>query len=393
MLPEIEMGKLQTCPNCQSSFVAGKSAAERRGGLLAAGTPQQQQPGYAQTMLADTAAQPIKYNCPRCKAPLEAPASEGGTKKNCPNCSQRHQIPAAPKPTPAPAPALNKTMMATDESAAPPPALPPIKFNCPNCKKPLEAPASEGGTKKNCQHCSQRLQVPAAPPAPAAGLNKTKMAVADEQGGWFTPGAASAPGHAGLPPMPAGKEAPSQGANPTLLTPRNVAIGAVLLVLLALVVPAVIKGGKRDNSDELAKAQIELEKLKADIELKKHEVAQQKIDQANQTKQLQDMINQMTARAQKDAEANRAALASIADKREKEKLEEKFNAAQRKLEEDKQAMEKKQQEILADLQRKLDENKRALEAAQTKQQTIIQQAPPPVVYYPPYHPRYYWPWW
>src|SRR5262249_38652516 len=123
-------------------------------------------------MLADTQP-PIRYNCPRCKKPLESPASEGGTKKPCPSCGQRLQVPAAPPPPdPATSPAaqLNKTMLADTQ--------PPIRYNCPNCKKPLESPATEAGTKKPCPSCGQRLQVPAAP-SPAAGqpnLNRTMLA-------------------------------------------------------------------------------------------------------------------------------------------------------------------------------------------------------------------------
>ncbi len=193
LLDESEMGKLQSCPSCQASFVAGKSKAEGRGVLSSASMPQQQ-PSYAKTMLTDSESPPIKYNCPRCKAPLEVPASQGTTKTNCPHCSQRHQVPAAAKPAAAsaPAPALNKTMLTGDEGSTPlPAALPPIKFNCPNCKKPLEVPASEGGTKKNCTHCSQRFQVPA---APASGLNKTKLASSDDNGAWPTTGATGSSG-------------------------------------------------------------------------------------------------------------------------------------------------------------------------------------------------------
>src|SRR4051812_12289689 len=112
-LPEGEMGKRQTCPNCQSPFFAGKSVPETQ---QAAASGSSAQPSYARTMLADNA-QPIKYNCPRCKTPLEAPASEAGTKTNCPNCTQRLQVPSQPKPEPAPAPNLNKTMLAGDESS------------------------------------------------------------------------------------------------------------------------------------------------------------------------------------------------------------------------------------------------------------------------------------
>ena len=59
---------------------------------------------------------------------------------------------------------LNKTMLAADEGL---PAAPPIKYNCPSCKKPLESPASEAGVKKPCPACGQRHQVPAALRAPA----------------------------------------------------------------------------------------------------------------------------------------------------------------------------------------------------------------------------------
>src|SRR5438067_6209531 len=148
VLDESQMGSRQTCPKCQSVSFAGKSTPESRPSAASAASAASAQASYAKTMVGE-AAPPIKYTCPRCKAPLEAEGIEAGMKKNCPNCTQRHQVPAAPKPEPAaPAPALNKTMLAGDETAAPPP--PPIKYNCPNCKKPLESPADQAGTKRNC---------------------------------------------------------------------------------------------------------------------------------------------------------------------------------------------------------------------------------------------------
>ena len=87
-VPEGNMGQRSTCPNCQSIFVAGKSVAESDGrvngarlGLLerAAAEAQVATLPLDKTMLGETEA-PIHYNCPRCKAPLEAPASEAGTK-------------------------------------------------------------------------------------------------------------------------------------------------------------------------------------------------------------------------------------------------------------------------------------------------------------------------
>src|SRR6516164_7171509 len=93
-IPEGAMGKRHTCPNCQSLFVAGKSVAEevaKRGApsmlsaaanapsMLSAGA--KGPGGMDKTMLGEVDAAPIKYNCPRCKKPLESPASEAGTKK------------------------------------------------------------------------------------------------------------------------------------------------------------------------------------------------------------------------------------------------------------------------------------------------------------------------
>src|SRR4051812_26832725 len=230
-LDEGQMLSAQICPKCQASFFAGKSTADARAGAAVAASGQ---PSYAKTMIGE-ASPPIKYNCPRCKAALEADGIEGGTKKNCPNCTQRHQVPAAAAPAPVAAaqgPALNKTLLASDESAAPP--APPIKYNCPNCKKALEAPADQGGTKKNCPACNQRFQIPAATPG-KPNINKTMLA-SDESAG-----RGSAAG--GPPPATgAGGWAPGAAAAPAsawaqYATPRNVAIGAVLLILLLLIVP------------------------------------------------------------------------------------------------------------------------------------------------------------
>jgi DNA-directed RNA polymerase subunit RPC12/RpoP len=394
LLDESEMGKLQTCPNCRSSFVAGKSSAVGRGMMAASPMlqqqPQQQPQSYSKTMLTEEGPPPIKYNCPRCKSPLEVPASEGSSKRNCPSCSQRHQVPAAPaapKAT-APMPALNKTMLTGDESAAPP-AAPPIKFNCPNCKKPLEAPANEGGTKKNCPSCSQRYQVPA---APASGLNKTRLA-SDDSPAWVSPTAASAPGAAGAPlPMPGAPVQPAaKGDGSALLTPRNVLIALILILLLGFVVPAVINGGKRTDGEAAARAQMELEKLKADIEAKKHEVDRQKAAETSERQKFDDLMKKMAEQNDKMRAEQMALLKSITEGNKKSELEKQLNDAQRKFDEEKREMERKQQQALEEEKRKLEESKRALNTAQTKQQTIIQQAPP-VVYYPPYHPRYYWPW-
>jgi DNA-directed RNA polymerase subunit RPC12/RpoP len=337
--------------------------------------------GYAKTMVGESAP-PIKYNCPRCKAPLEAPASEAGTKKNCPNCTQRLQVPAAPKPEPAAAsPKLDKTMLASGESAAPP--RPPIKYNCPNCKKPLESPADQGGTKKNCPHCSQRLQIPAAPPV-ASNRDKTMLA-SDES---IAPasavrGAPSSDGVRGSSPVAA---APAPPVNPwaAALTPRNVFLGVVLLLVLLLVVPAVIRGGKVEDKEALAKSQLELEKLKKDIEWKQREMELQAKAEADKLRERDEMMKKF-----RDQEiAFQQQLSKIKDKDAREELDKKLA----ELKKDKLDMEMKSKKDLEEANRRLEEAKRSLESSQKTQQTII-HSPPPVVYYPPYHPRYYWPWW
>jgi DNA-directed RNA polymerase subunit RPC12/RpoP len=385
-IPEGDMGKRHVCPNCRSPFIAGKSVAEpalavQQQAAFQQGGSQQQvgtQPGFAKTMLGEMAP-PIKYNCPRCKAALEAPASEAGTKKPCPACGQRLQVPAAPPP-PAPAPRLDKTMLASDESAAP-----PIKYNCPNCKKPLESPASEAGMKKNCPACSQRLQVPAAPiPAGAPNLNKTMLAGDESR--------QAAGIQAGYPPAAAG--ATSGAPAPAAATPfsaRNVAIAAAVVAVLLLVVPAVIRGGKSEDAAALAKAKEELEKLKADIAKREQDTKREELNETKRRRDLAEMAAKFQADLQRMREDQRETLRAITDAKLKKELEDKFTAAQLKWEQEKADRERDQRKLLEDAKAKLDESKRALEASQQRQQTIIHQ-PPPVMYYPPYHWRYYWPW-
>jgi DNA-directed RNA polymerase subunit RPC12/RpoP len=399
-LPEGEMGSRQICPNCQSPFFAGASVAEARApspasasapvsaSASASAPPAALQPSYAKTMIGDSAP-PIKYTCPRCKAPLDASASEAGSKKNCPRCTQRHQVPAAPPPPAPPAVVnLNKTMLASNESAPPP--RPPIKYQCPNCKRPLEAPADKGGTKTYCPACNQRLQIPAAIPAPTS-RNKTMLGVEESAAATSaSPGVFSADGVRG-PSSAATSPGPTVGPWAQLLTARNVAIGIVLLLLLLLVVPAVIRGGKDVDKEALAKNQLELERLRADIELKKAEIDRQAKAAVELRQQIDEMIRNSRAQEQRFQEERRR-LNDIDDEDRRAARKKKLDQEQQQREQERLAMERKNQQLLEDAQRKLDETKRAMDEAQKKQQTIIQQ-PPPVVYYPPYNPYYYRPWW
>jgi DNA-directed RNA polymerase subunit RPC12/RpoP len=395
-IQEGEMGSRQICPNCQSPFFAGASVAEARPSASASASstsaPAALQPSYAKTMIGDSAPL-IKYACPRCKTPLEG---EAGTKRNCPSCTQRHQVPAQSKPEPAAAaPNLNKTMLAGDESAAPP--RPPIKYNCPSCKKPLEAPAEKGGTKTNCPSCQQRLQIPAAPPV-AVNRNKTMLA-GDESSApanAASQGVYSADGVRGAGPLAAGP-APPVGPWAALLTPKNVALGVVLgfvMLLILLIVPALIRGGAKDvDQNALAQRQLELEKLKMELEAKKAEMDRQAKAAADAQRQLDENTRRSREEEDRRREQERQRLRDAEDEDARARLKRKFDQEKQQREREREELDRRSKEMLAEAQRKLEDTKKSLDAAQQKQTTIIQQ-PAPVITYPPYNPYYYRPgWW
>jgi DNA-directed RNA polymerase subunit RPC12/RpoP len=362
-IPEGTMGKRQTCPNCHSPFLAGKSVAEEE-------VPMKLEPAavspFNKTMLGETEP-PIRYNCPRCKKPLEAPASEAGIKKPCPACGQRIQVPAPPAAT-APS-ALNKTMLAETG--------PPIRYNCPNCKKPLESPASEAGIKKPCPACGQRLQVPSQSPTevPKPNLNKTMLATDESK-------APSSSAQTGQQQTPMTASAPSATAQPASSVNRNLAIaglgiGALLiLTLLACIITGMILGPRTPGLDP--KVQQEIAALKAEIEQKKTEIA-------NQQKAFDALIADQKARQE------RLDLQRDLDARNQQYLNDKNLAAEAKAKRDQEQRDLDQRkQFEAQMKSQLEATQKALDAANQRQTTIIQQAPPPVYWY---SPRYYYPWW
>jgi DNA-directed RNA polymerase subunit RPC12/RpoP len=361
-IPEGDMGKRQVCPNCKSPFFAGTSITEPQVAGKPASAPDS---AYQKTMLGDTAPA-IKYNCPRCQAPLEAPSIEAGTKKPCPKCGQRLQVPAAPPPA-AGQPGLNKTLLASDARS---PAAPPIKYNCPTCNKLLESPASEAGIKKPCPACGQRLQVPAAPLQPnpnrtllASDANKPQPI--GGQPGYAMPGTAP-----GAPPTAPGGQITIGSYT---MSTRTFALSAVGIILLLLIVPAVIRGGKTEDVAALKK---EIEKANAEVDLKKADAERMNRLESETRAKLTEQENRML-------QNQRDALNAISNEKQRAELMAKFEA-------DKRDSERKQDKLLAEIKAQADASKAALDAAQMRQQTII-NAPPPVYYYPPYHPRYYWP--
>ena len=291
-IPEGEMGQRHVCPHCQTPFFAGKSVS----GPMVSGRPlAEPDPSFQKTMLGDTAPA-IKFNCPRCQAAQEAPSIEAGTKKPCSACGQRLQVPAAP-PTAAtaPQPNLNKTMMASDARV---PAAPPIKYNCPSCKKPLESPASEAGIKKPCPACGQRLQIPAAPPRPLPpNPNKTLLASDSTrpqsqggQPGYSTP---SAPGAA------PGASAPAPAGQITIgsytISIRTLVLAVVGILFLLVVVPAVIRGGKTEDLEAAAAQKKEIERVNAEVERKKREVDDMNRFLSDTRSTMKDMVAKQAA--------------------------------------------------------------------------------------------------
>lgn len=425
-IPEGDMGKLRTCPNCRTRFLAGASVAE--------------QPA-------------ITYNCPRCDKPLEAPAIEAGTKKPCPLCGQRHLVPAAP-PVPAEA-GLNKTMLTADKNsaaAAPPRTAAPdplnktmlgkldepqptIRFNCPRCGKPQEAPASEAGTKKNCSSaaCGQRLQVPAISAA-QPNLNKTMLA----SDGTFA---------IKEPPVPLLPQSPAQ-ATPSaadgqvgdddgrsnrrrrrnrrrdqtgdwpLNIPRRVyAIAGIIAGSLVLLYFIAALFAPRGDREAIATAQKQIEKLNAEIqeaqkkfamleqqkqknlemqqrfdaeeaESKRQAAEQARILEAKQNrldKDRRDNLLLMDQKLREAAEEKRRQDQDVLDRQKEDQLAKEQQEHQRRLQQLKElaADEQRQQEQ----QRQLNLQRQQYEQAILLQQTIINSQP----HYPWYHP-WYRPW-
>lgn len=343
-IPEGAMGKRHTCPNCQSLFVAGKSVAEEEARK------------NAPSMLS--AAGPSM---------LSAGAGAGG------------KAPAS----------MDKTMLGEVDA-------PPIKYNCPRCKKPLEAPASEAGTKKPCPSCGGRLQVPAAPPRPAAAavfdpLNKTLLA-SDESG---LQASAPAPGMP-LSSAPSAPSAPAATASPVAPPAKKwkiYAIAAAAVVVVGLAVVFVVgKNAAAAEQEKFLNAQkAELDKIRQEIEQKTALMDMKRQMEEENQKKWQTIVKDYEARYKKledERDAERKAAASDEAKKEADR---KAQERKRQLEDEKKAEELARAKAEADLKNQIDALKRQVDNANQQKTTIIQQAPPPI------HPWYYYgrhyPWW
>jgi len=338
-IPEGDVGKLANCPNCQSPFRAGKSVAEPDVPMKLQTSPAAA--GINKTMLGEVEP-PIKYNCPRCKKPLESPAIEAGTKKPCPACGQRLQVPAAPKPPAPPIPAINKTMLAMDESIQP----------------------------------VQQAPLPAAAPPPIPAAPTKKKAEPSER------------------PQPTGA-----GRFYTMVTVLGG--GVFLLSILACVGVMMVSGGESPEMKQMRqdyqKAMQVVEDMKRESKEKelllaaKREYEQkeklmwdkfaeeQRIQQAKWDYQREiDLKNAIAAN-------DKIAAAKLEDERRR-KQEDADRLAREKLLEKERNDQAVKNEIAA-LKAQVDAANQKAQQAQ-----IIVTQPPPPAYYPPWHYRNYWGW-
>jgi hypothetical protein len=338
-IPEGAMGKRHTCPNCQSLFVAGKSVAEegaKRGApsmlsaagnapsMLSAGVKGPGGVGMDKTMLGEVDAPSIKYNCPRCKKPLESPASEAGTKKPCPSCGGRLQVPAAKPAAAAAFDPLNKTLLASDESG--------LQASVPAPASPLPSAA------------------PAAPAVSAAA------------------------------PPPAKKW-------------KIYAIAAAAAVILLLGVSYVIAGRNAADLELkkfLAAQQAETERLKAEIEQKTALLLKQQEAESENRKRFTDYIEKMEARQKKlddEREKERVAAATAAEKAEAQRRAEQ---RQRELDDEKKAAADARAKAEQDLKNQINDLRRQVDNANQQKTTVITQPAPVYPWYGRPHPWWGW---
>jgi DNA-directed RNA polymerase subunit RPC12/RpoP len=336
-IPEGAMGSRQSCPNCRTPFLAGKSVPE---GAIA-DVPMKYEPvaaaGINKTMLGETEP-PVRYNCPRCKKPLESPAIEAGTKKPCPSCGQRLQVPMPPPPPPG----LNKTILATSEGN-------------PQAAGVSTAPPPMGSVVSN----------PAA--APAAQT---------------TPG--------------------SLFSRPLAVIGGIVAAGVLFLLCTCLLAiffsgPSAADREKLAAAQkQFADAQKELAELKESIKKREQDLesARQKASEAEYKKSLDAIMTQFKAQQENlDRQAERDRQAYLNDQQKAAEAKREQERRQRDLDEMKLQELKRQKDNETELKGQIAKLQGEVEAQKNRANTIIQQ-PPPVVYsYPYYHPYRYWnPW-
>jgi transcription elongation factor Elf1 len=90
----------------------------------------------------------IRFNCPSCKATLQARPEQACTPIICGGCGEKILVPNPIPPTTA----LKESPGATSGGR--------LKFSCPTCQTVYKASLDKAGKKTNCRRCGQRLEIP-----------------------------------------------------------------------------------------------------------------------------------------------------------------------------------------------------------------------------------------
>jgi DNA-directed RNA polymerase subunit RPC12/RpoP len=115
----------------------------------------------------------MRYRCPACRRPAEAPDEEAGQQVQCPHCGEQftlpRTLPPAPRP-PAPAPSA-ATFPAPGGSGAPA----AIRLTCPMCSQSFQAERVVGSCDVVCPRCGQTIGLSAVP-QPSTALESARRA-------------------------------------------------------------------------------------------------------------------------------------------------------------------------------------------------------------------------
>ena len=96
----------------------------------------------------------VYFGCPRCTAPLKAPAAKAGQCRRCPVCQYAVNVPHA-------SPDSNREEYAFDDNlSAAVDAEPEIAFTCPICHTRMTAPQEQLGQQIACPDCRTPVTVP-----------------------------------------------------------------------------------------------------------------------------------------------------------------------------------------------------------------------------------------
>jgi hypothetical protein len=121
----------------------------------------------------------LRFECPACKAVMNAPASGVGRKCTCPKCGQRLRIPPPPKGTVLATPLPSRQGPAWKQQPPPErdgsqPVVPLVGDNpamvavpCPGCGRAIWLPPNELSLTIECSKCATRfvpVPVPSPPP-------------------------------------------------------------------------------------------------------------------------------------------------------------------------------------------------------------------------------------